>query len=191
MKRILVLSGYSPLESFGHAVMARYEAQARALGHDVRVIRVDQLTFDPVLHKGYREIQPLEPDLEAARDSVLWAEHLVFCFPVWWGGIPAVLKGLLDRLFLPGFAFRYRPGHAFPEQLLKGRTADLLVTMDTPPWYYRWVYRAPAIHQMKKTTLEFCGIRPVRVLMMGPVLGSGAPVRERWLTRVDRMARTL
>ena len=45
-----------------------------------------------------------------------------------------LLKGFVDRVFLPGFAFKYRPGKAFPAQLLKGRTAQLLVTMDTPPW---------------------------------------------------------
>lgn len=47
--------------------------------------------------------------------------------------------------------------------------------MDTPPWYYRWVYRMPGLHQMRKTTLEFCGIKPLKTLTFGPVL---APSRN-------------
>jgi putative NADPH-quinone reductase len=87
-----------------------------------------------------------------AQNDITWAEHLTLVYPIWWGGIPALLKGFFDRVFLPGFAFKYRKGSPFPDKLLKGRTAHLLVTMDTPPWYYRWVYRMPGLHQMRKTT---------------------------------------
>ncbi len=62
-------------------------------------------------------------------------------------------------------------GQGLPRQLLKGRTgAELLLTMDTPPWYYKWVYRMPGLHQMRKTTLEFCGIKPLKTLTFGPIL---------------------
>jgi NAD(P)H dehydrogenase (quinone) len=154
----------------------------------VRVIRLDQLIFDPVLLEGYRVVQPLEPDLQSSQADILWAEHLVFVYPVWWGSIPALMKGFLDRTFLPGFAFKYVPGKKFPRQLLQGRSAHLLLTMDTPPWYFKWAYRAPAIHQMKKTTLEFCGVRPVRTLAVGPVLNSNAAKREDWLNKARRLA---
>lgn len=75
--------------------------------------------------------------------------------------------------------------------LLKGRTAHLLVPMDTPPWYYRWVYRMPAIHQMRKTTLEFFGIRPTKTLMLGPIIHSTAEQREGWLQRAGAMGAAL
>ena len=122
------------------------------------------------------------------QQAITWAEHLVFVFPMWWGGLPALLKGFFDRVFLPGFAFKYRPGKAFPEQLLRGRSADLLVTMDTPPWYYRWVYAMPGLHQMRRTTLAFCGIRPKKTLTFGPMLGSTAPQRDAWLGKVRALA---
>ena len=141
-----------------------------------------------MLRSGYRQAQPLEPDLLRAQADITWAEHLAFIYPIWWGGIPALMKGFFDRVFLPGFAFRYRTGKAFPEQLLKGRTAHLLVTMDTPPWYYRWVYRMPGLHQVRKTTLQFCGIRPLRTLMFGPLLGSSARRRAAWLQQARKLA---
>jgi NAD(P)H dehydrogenase (quinone) len=112
----------------------------------------------------------------------------VIAYPIWWGSVPALLKGFLDRILLPGFAFKYRPGKAFPEQLLRGRSAQLLVSMDTPPWYFRWVYRMPGIVQLKKTTLEFCGIAPVKVAAFGPLISSSPAQRASWLVKAARLA---
>ncbi|GAA3965624.1 NAD(P)H-dependent oxidoreductase [Allohahella marinimesophila] len=187
-KRILVVAGHPSSESFGCALAEAYLVEAEKNGHEVRMIRLDRLYFDPILHEGYRVVQALEPDLQSAQADMLWAEHLVFVYPVWWGSIPALMKGFLDRTLLPGFAFKYVPGKLFPQQLLKGRSAQLLVTMDTPPWYFRWAYGAPAIRQMKKTTLEFCGLRPVGTLAVGPVLNSSPERREVWLEKARLLA---
>ncbi|QDQ26544.1 NAD(P)H-dependent oxidoreductase [Chitinimonas arctica] len=190
-KRVLVVLGHPGKESFCAALAATYAAAASEAGHEVRLLRLDALQFDPILHEGYQRIQALEPDLKEAQAAIVWAQHLCVVYPIWWGGVPALLKGFLDRVLLPGFAFRYRAGSAFPEQLLKGRTAHMLVTMDTPPWYFKWVYRMPAIEQMRRTTLEFCGIKPVRVHTVGPLLKSKPAQRDAWLTRAAVAARQI
>ena len=127
-------------------------------------------------------------DLRMAQEQIRWAQYLAFVYPVWWGSVPAVIKGFQDRVFLPGFAFKYRPGKRFPEQRLRGRSAHIVATMDTPPWYFRWIYRAPGLRQMKTNTLEFCGIRPVKSLALGPVPGSSVQRREQWLREVTVLA---
>lgn len=187
-KRMLVILGHPSNDSFCGAVAERYVEAATQAGHDVRLLRLDTLDFDPVLRNGYNQVQLLEPDLIDAQNDIAWAEHLTLVYPIWWGGIPALLKGFFDRVFLPGFAFKYRKGSPFPDKLLKGRTAHLLVTMDTPPWYYRWVYRMPGLHQIRKTTLQFCGIKPLKTLTFGPVLGSKPEQREAWLKQVQAVA---
>lgn len=187
-KRILVILGHPSHDSFCGALTERYVQAAKDAGHQVRELRLGSLDFDPILREGYRQVQPLEADLLQAQADITWAEHLTFVYPIWWGAIPALLKGFFDRVFLPGFAFKYRPGKAFPEQLLRGRSADLLVTMDTPAWYYRWVYRMPGLHQMRKTTLAFCGIQPRRTLTFGPILGSTERQRETWLKQAQAIA---
>ena len=187
-KRILVILGHPSHDSFCGALAERYVQAAKDAGHQVRELRLGALSFDPILREGYRQVQPLEADLLQAQADITWAEHLTFVYPIWWGAIPALLKGFFDRVFLPGFAFKYRPGKAFPEQLLRGRSADLLVTMDTPPWYYRWVYRMPGLHQMRKTTLAFCGIQPRKTLTFGPILGSTERQRETWLKQAQAIA---
>ena len=187
-KRVAVIVGHPAADSWCGALADSYAAAARAGGHEVRMVQLAQLDFDPSLHAGYRQIQALEPDLLAAQATLAWAEHLVIAYPIWWGSVPALLKGFLDRILLPGFAFKYRPGKAFPEQLLRGRSAQLLVSMDTPPWYFRWVYRMPGIVQLKKTTLEFCGIAPVKVAAFGPLISSSPALRASWLVKAARLA---
>lgn len=187
-KRILVILGHPSSASFCGALTERYVQAAQQAGHEVRQLRLGTLDFDPVLHEGYQQIQPLEADLVQAQADITWAEHLTLVYPIWWGGIPALFKGFFDRVFLPGFAFKYRPGKAFPEKLLQGRTADLLVTMDTPPWYYQWIYHMPGLHQVRKTTLAFCGIRPLKTLTFGPILGSSQARRQGWLDQAAALA---
>ena len=187
-KRVLVILGHPSTDSFCSAVANTYVEAAIGVGHDVRLIQLGTLRFDPVLHEGYKQIQALEPDLLNAQADITWAEHVVWVFPIWWGGIPALMKGFIDRIFLPGFAFQYRQGKAFPEPLLKGRSAHLLITMDTPPWYFRWIYRMPGVHQMRKTTLRFCGIKPLTTLMFGPLIHSSATQRAKWLQQARVLA---
>ena len=187
-KRVLVILGHPSTDSFCAALAERYVETAIGAGQDVRVLHLAALCFDPVLHEGYKQIQPLEPDLLKAQADITWAEHLVLVFPVWWGGVPALLKGFLERILLPGFAFSYRKGKAFPEKLLSGRSACLLVTMDTPPWYYEWVYHMPGLHQVRKTTLAFCGIRSLKSLTFGPILGSSQARQQGWLDQAAALA---
>lgn len=188
-KKILLIIGHPSSDSFcGHLADAYVEGATQS-GCQVRQIRLRELDFDPILHEGYRLEQPLERDLLQAQEDITWAEHLVFVYPTWWGAMPALLKGFIDRVFLPGFAFRYRQGSKFWDRLLDGRTAHLLVTMDTPPWYYRWMFRMPGHQQMKRTILEFSGIRPVRVTDFGPIRDASAGRKAAWVAQAEDIGR--
>jgi len=72
-------------------------------------------------------------------------------------------------------------------KLLSGRTAQIPVTMDTPDWYYRWVWHRPGHTQMRHTILGYCGIELKRISELAPVHGAGVAKRLRWL----RQAREL
>ncbi len=185
-KRILMIFGSPKDNSLCNALGEAYAQGARSEGHVVRLLKLGEMAFDPVLHQGYDQSQALEPDLLEAQRQIHWAEHLVFVYPVWWGGVPALLKGFFDRVFLPGFAFRYRGVRSW-EKLLEGRTADLLVTLDTPPWYFRWIYGAPGHRQMTRTILGFCGIKTRRLAEFAPVRASSEEQRQAWLRKAETM----
>ena len=185
-KKVLVVLGHPASDSLCAGLAEAYASGARQAGAEVRVLALGELRFDPVLAAGFRAEQSLELDLKRAQAEILWAEHLVWVYPVWWGAMPALLKGFIDRVFLPGFAFRYRKGSTAWDRLLAGRSAELLVTMDSPPWYYRWVTRMPGHVQMKRAILDFCGVGPVRVHSMGPVLGASDARKADWLAQARR-----
>jgi putative NADPH-quinone reductase len=190
--KILIINGHPDPESFSAALSAAYQKGAFTSGHDVKTLNLRQLDFNPILTFGYRqrtESDRMEPDLLRAQELIKWADHLVWVFPVWWGSLPALLKGFLDRTFLPGYAFSYRENSIWWDKLLKGRTARVIQTLDQPPWFYRWINGRPTYHVMKKMVLGFCGVKRIRVTSFGPVKKSKAETREKWLRKVEGLGR--
>ena len=189
-KKILVILGHPQKESLCGALAEAYAAGAIAEGGEVRTLALGDLAFDPILWNGYREIQPLEPDLVKAQELITWADHLVFVYPNWWGTMPALMKGFFDRTLLPNFAFKYRQDSPMWDKLLANRTAQLLVTMDTPPWYYRWVFKMPGHEQMKRTILGFCGIKVVKITEFAIVKKSSLAQRQKWLAIAKKLGKS-
>jgi len=183
-KNILVILGHPDKDSFCGALARAYIESASATGSEVREIQLGELTFDPTLWKGYNKIQELEPDLVNAQELIQWSNHIVFVYPNWWGIMPALMKGFFDRVLLPGFAFKYRDNSARCDQLLSGRTAHLIVTMDTPSWYYRWIFRMPGHNAMKRTILGFCGIKVTQITEFPLFKESTPQQREKWINIV-------
>lgn len=188
-KNITVILGHPDSNSYCGALATNYVQAAEAEGHSVRYFKLGEIAFDASMHHGYNKRQELEPGLKEIQDAITWAKHLVLIYPVWWGSMPALLKGLFDRVLLPGYAFKYRENSQLWDRLLAGRSAHVFVTMDTPPWYYRWIYKMPGHHQIKKTILEFCGIKPVKITSFGPVRYASPVQREKWLQQIKQYAK--
>jgi len=185
---ILVINANPKSQSFGAALSRSYAEAARNAGREVRVVHLGELNFDPNLSEGYDRPQPLEADLEALQRAISEASHLVIVTPVWWGTLPAKFKGVLDRVLLPGFAFRFEKGKPFPRRLLQGKTARVIATMDSPVWYYRFIMGNPLMRMLKRPVLGLCGIKTIGSDYFGPVSGSTEAAREAWLRRVGRSA---
>jgi putative NADPH-quinone reductase len=188
MKRILVIQGHPVKDTFTDCLKDKYVMSAIAAGAEVKEIVLRDLNFEINFKEGYRGSKELETDIIEAQKLISWAEHLVFVYPNWWSTYPALLKGFIDRTFLPGFAFKYISGKAIPEKLLKGKTARLIVSMDSPPWYYHLFKFAPGHHAMRLGLLHFCGIKPVWITSIGPVRGSTEKQRNRWIQKIERIA---
>lgn len=178
---VLIIDGHPRPGSLCAALARAYGTGARDAGMEVRALRLADLAFDPHVRTSPFAAQPVEPAIAEARELIRWSDHLVLVYPLWWGTMPALLKGFLDRVLAPGQAFVERPDGQGYRGLLEGRSAQLLVTMDTPPWAYRLVLGQPGVRAMRRDVLGFCGIAPVRSALFGPVIHSTARQRERWL----------
>ncbi|MGO4370689.1 NAD(P)H-dependent oxidoreductase [Paenibacillus sp. MCAF20] len=188
---ILVITGHPDTESFCSALSQAYIEGAKEQPVQVRALHMGELEFEPNLKFGYRQRTELEADLLKAQELIRWADHIVLVYPVWWGMMPAVMKGFFDRILLPGFAFRYKENSMFFDKLLTGKTARLIVTSDTPSWYNRLIYGQAGHRVVKQSILQFCGIKPVRVTDIGPVTHATAENRKKWLEQAKRMGARL
>lgn len=188
-KKILIINGHPDKESYNFALADAYKNGALASGAEVQEIIVRDLNFHPNLQFGYRKRTEMEPDLIAAQEKIKWAEHLVWVYPVWWGSVPAILKGFIDRTFLPGFAFGKRENSLFCDPLLNNKSARIICTLDQPNWYYWIRYGHPSHNAIKKLTLEFCGIKPVKITSIGPIRLSKEGFRKKWLEKAESLGK--
>lgn len=186
-KRILVLNGHPADTSISRQIALAYARAAELAGHQLRVTHLADLDFDPDYgFGGYHRQKPLEPQLETFLDDLGWCEHFVLVTPMWWGGLPAKLKGLIDRSFLPGRAFDTRGG-GLPKPLLTGRTGRVILTSDSPWWYFRLLHR-PMFWQLKQQILGFVGVKPVRFTHFAQASHPTPERIEAWLNQVRGMA---
>jgi putative NADPH-quinone reductase len=180
-KRIFVLNGHPAERSISSALVEAYATAAEEAGHDVRTLQLRDLDFDLNYEfGGFKNAKPLEPDLETVLSNIEWAEHIVIATPMWWGGLPAKLKGLIDRSFLPGRTFDTRS--KLPKPMLKGRTGRVFITSDTPAWYFRLIYHNALIFQLKRQVLGFIGVKTKVTAFSGASYVKGDKL-ARWVDR--------
>lgn len=173
---VLVLDGHPDPQSLTARLAGSYAAGA---GDTAVLLVLRDLDFDLSLRSGYRAPQDLEPDLARSQELLEWADHVAVFTPLWWGSVPALLKGFFDRTLERGWAFRYQD-NGMPEGLLAGRTGRLAVTSDSPRWYLPLVGDS-TVRQVRGRTMEFCGIKPTRLTRYAGVRGRGPEQIEEWI----------
>ncbi|SDF68734.1 Putative NADPH-quinone reductase (modulator of drug activity B) [Limimonas halophila] len=187
--RILIIQGHPDPAGghYGHALAHAYAEGAEAGGHTVERVAVAELDFPLV--RSQQDFTETEPPaaIAGAQAAVERAQHIVLIYPLWLGTMPALLKGFLEQVFRPGFAFSYEK-KGFPNGRLTGRSARVVVTMGMPAFAYRWWFGAHSLRSLERNILKFCGIGPVRDSLVGSV-DSAAAHREKWLARMRGLGR--
>jgi len=188
---VLLVLGHPRTNSLSYAIAEAYEEGALESGVNIRRLELAEMHFSPDVLSTSPTEQRAEKDLKHAKESILWAHHIVFVYPTWWGTVPALLKGFLDRILTNEFAFNEVEGGTGYEGLLKHKSARIITTMDTPKFVYNWIYRRPGHNAMQRATLGFCGISPVKVTAFGPVRGSTETERKQWLDEARELGEKL
>lgn len=187
---VLVIYAHPDPESFNHAI---YEQVVRGLkdkGQSYDVIDLYKEGFDPVLvhnQEKKRSEMKNDPELATYRRLIKEADHLIFIYPIWWSGMPAILKGFIDRVFASGFAYTFNKN--IPVGLLKGKSSTVIYTLDSPGFYERLVRHNLEWQSVKGPILHFCGIRPVRRFVFFGVRTSSEQKRKKWLENIYQVSR--
>lgn len=180
MKKIYILLGHTDKETYSGALADEYEKGARDGGHEVRRTNIGEIQFDPILHKGYKEIQELEPDLLKVQEDMKWADHIMLVYPNWWNTMPAILKGMFDRMWLPGFAFNFDKKSKKLIKCLSGKSARVIIVAGTHSPLITWCKFGDYTNEIRLGILKFAGISPVRLTALGPCERVTEEKKEQW-----------
>ncbi len=190
-KKIVVLLGHpNSGQTYCGELALLYETAAKKAGHEVRRFNLGDIQFDPILHKGYMTRQELEPQLKELQDAISWCDHFVVIYPTWWCSLPALLKGMFDRMWLPGFAFNfYKTGIGahldLHKKLLVGKTARVITLSAGQPTLLK-LFNTNHTRIIRKAILEFAGMK-TSVSTFGPSLKAPEWKRNEWRRRVVRL----
>ncbi len=188
MSRILIIQGHPDASEphLCHALANAYAAGAAKAGHSVARLELAAIEF-PLLHsQREQEGGPVPAAIAAAQAEIKAADHMVLVFPLWLGGMPALVKAFFEQAFRPGFAYASELG-PFKGALLKGRSLRIVITMGMPAWFYRLVYGAHSLKAMKIGIFGFVGFKPIRASLVGNAAGTDENGREKWLGRMQAL----
>jgi NAD(P)H dehydrogenase (quinone) len=184
--KILFIYGHPRKESFCSSLSFAYKKGAEKKGAEVRECFISDLSLSKWLSFGHNEHPELSEDLKKTQEDIVWADKIVFSHPVWWGGVPAQTKLFLEILFQPGFSFKYHEKGIGWDKLLKGKSAHIIATMDTPPFIYKIFIGDPSGKMLKISTLGFCGISPIKKTYIGSIKLSSKEKKEKWLSLLEK-----
>lgn len=186
-KRILLIQGHPDASEphLCHALASSYSEGAEEAGHTVRRVAVAQLDFPLLRSQKDFETGSVPASLKPVQDDIVWAEHIVFFFPLWAGDMPALLKGFIEQIYRP--AFTGASASHFAEKRLSGRSARVVVTMGMPALVYRWYFRAHSLKSLERNILGMVGIAPVHETLIGMASNMKAVDAAKWLGKLNRL----
>ncbi|MCX2860545.1 NAD(P)H-dependent oxidoreductase [Paucibacter sp. PLA-PC-4] len=189
MSRLLIIQGHpdSSAPHLCHALADAYASGALDAGHELRRVEVAQLDFPLLRSQTEWQQGTLPVGLQEAQDAIAWCQHLLIVFPLWLGDMPALLKGFLEQVARPGFAFHSEGNNMLAKKGLAGRSARVLVTMGMPAALYRYYFRAHSLKSLERNILGFVGIAPVHETLVGGVEGLSEAARKKWLARLRKL----
>lgn len=194
--RLLFVHAHPVPDSFNAALCRKAVDTARARGHDVRLIDLHAMGFDPVMgteeRRHYHDGGPPPADVVDHIDQLRWAEGLILVYPTWWYSQPAMLKGWFDRVWRPGVTFTVpTPRQGMRPALTNIRLIGVITTLGSPWWFWTFLMGAPG-RRIVLRGLRFCTAARTRTFWLGlhDMDIVTEPARQRYLARVaDRIAR--
>lgn len=189
MKTLIILAHPSE-NSFNAAICHKAKDHMESnKEYKVKIRDLYKLSFNPILtednHTTFFQ-DKLSEEIQLEQSEISWADNLIFVFPTWWCGMPAILKGYFDRVFTNGFAFRYTDGEA--DGLLKGKKAVVFQTTSQTEEFMKPSQLVSSMETvMDLGILDYCGINVINHKFFYSVPHIDNEMREKMLKEVIRV----
>jgi putative NADPH-quinone reductase len=194
--QIVLVQGHpDPLpRHFCHALSDAYVSAARQAGHTVDVVNVARLEFPLARSREDLEQRQAPDAIRQVQETLRRSDHVVLIYPIWNGGMPALLKGFFEQTFRTSFVFPdAEPGQRLgfasyfkQRKALAGKTGRVIATMQMPGFVYRWYFHP----HLERNAMRLSGIGPIRETLIGLVEAPEDARRRRWLFRMQSFGRT-
>lgn len=184
---ILIIYAHPNQQSFNSAIL-KVVQEKLSKNHKVNTIDLYEEKFDPILrfdntHKR-RDLNTVT-DMEKYRNLITWADHIIFIYPIWWGGMPAILKGFIDRVFTADFAYSYGKRGLIGK--LQGKSAWIITTHNTPSFVLPFIQDYGKV--LKNQILKICAVAPVKLTQLTNVEKISDEQRQQFLESIAQVAR--
>ncbi len=153
--------------SYSAALLAAVMKGLRSNDHSVDLIDLHTDGFNPVMSASdlasWRQKQTSDPLAADYQQRLMAADHIIFIFPIWWEGMPALMKGFFDKVFVKGIVYaETKPGRPFKCLLPRLRGVSLLTVMSTPTFVYRWFLGNPIAKMVFRGTFRKMGVNALK-----------------------------
>ncbi|ALP36828.1 NAD(P)H dehydrogenase [Paenibacillus sp. IHB B 3084] len=150
--------------SYSAALLASVMRGLTTKGHEIDLVDLHKDGFNPVMSSeelaSWRQKTTIDPLVINYQQRLIAADHIIFIFPIWWEAMPALTKGFLDKVFAKGIVYEeIKPGRPFKCLLPNIKGVSLLTVMNTPDFFYRWIFGNPITKILFRGTFRKMGIR--------------------------------
>lgn len=185
--KFLVIYAHPNPQSFNHAIFEKVTSTLKSRESEFRIIDLYSENFNVTLNaKDFETLQKgkMPEDVQRYQQDIVWADKLIFIFPVWWWSYPAILKGFIDRVFLHGFAYTFDKNGL--KKLLKNEKALIFMTTGGPKEEYEKNNVVQILQRpLSQGILSFCGIENSEFHIFYAVPSSTEEQRKSYLDEVE------
>jgi len=182
----LIIYAHPNEGSLNHNILNHVIETLQSEHHEIRIRDLYQMNFDPVLSladmQGQRSGEVAD-DIQQEQDFISWADQVTFIYPIWWTGLPAIMKGYIDRVFSYGFAYRYDQG--IQKGLLKGKKAVIINTHGKSHEEYKQTGMDTALSLTSDQGIfNYCGFEIIQHLFFDKADRASAEDLELWKKQI-------
>lgn len=156
--KILIIYAHPNTEGYNKEILRNVLSHLNKKNKEYKLLDLYHMNFNPVLDQDELIIKGgvLSTDTLKFQKDISEHNKLIFIYPIWWGSMPAILKGFADKVFSQGFAYKYVNGR--PKGLLKNKEALVFSTSGAPD-FYNFLTCKKFTKRLTKDVLSFCGIK--------------------------------